>query len=355
MNIAMNRIDELKRLHMSVFMGREDYIPLIVNPPCPGRPQKSDYWENVVSAVEKDFKALQPKVEVSSDWIPTVNVSLYQNIAVPSLFGAEIIHPQKSDPICKTCFDSLDEACASGVPSAQGTIVEKMLGDLKMARHFLDGQFSLSFVVVSSPFDLAVLLLGGEFLTGLIAEPDKALQFLFNLSSVSLQLIEMVNEKLGYGKDGFVKSRGLFSPGYRLSCDAIVNYSPDHLREFVLPVIAKFKDRLGPMYVHFCTEPALSSHILPVLIESDDVFAVDNWQGPEIFIGEDSRTQMQSKIAVVGDIDVQTPEKMAAFFNMKSVKKVPRKGGRGLVMTTGAKSIEEGRRIYGEWKGWLSQ
>lgn len=348
------RMKALKHLHEAVFMGEEDYIPLIVNPPCPGRPEKADYWENVANTVERDAIALQPKVAVDSDWIPTVNVTVYQNILIPALFGAELVYPEGSDPICKPHFDNLEEACAAGVPLIRGYMVDRMINDLRATRRVLDNQYCLSFVVVSSPFDLALLLLGVEFLTGLIVEAELAYQFLSNLTDVSLQLIELVSNELGNESEGSVKSRGLFSPGYRLSCDAIVNFSPANIRDFVLPIIAKFKAHLGPMYIHFCTEPAPARHVLPVLLDSDAIIALDNWQGPEIFIGEGSPTELQSKITIVGDIDVSTPEKMETFFNLTSVRKVPRSGGRGLIMTTVADSVEDGHRIYAEWQARFS-
>jgi uroporphyrinogen-III decarboxylase len=351
-NIDNNGLIKLKKLHMSVFRGEESYIPLIVNPPCPGRPSKSDFWQNVTSATEQEAKALIPKVSICSDWIPTINVSLYQNIAVPSLFGANIIHPKDSDPVCKPCFNNIDEACEAGVPAVEGRIIDNMFDDFKKAKQVIQNEYFLSFITVTSPFDFALLLLGAEFILNLMTNPSKVLEFLNNLTEISIQLIKIINKESGNIniKEGSLKSRGIFSPGFRLACDAIVNFSKDNIREFVLPIIAKFRENLGPMYIHFCTEPAPSDHILPVLSESDDVIAVDNWQGPEIFIGQDSLTELQSKIAIIGDIDVRKPERMTDFLNQKSIMEVPRKGGRGLIMTSCADNIDDGRRIYNQWR-----
>ncbi len=46
--------------------------------------------------------------------------------------------------------------------------------------------------------------------------------------------------------------------------------------------------------------------------------------------------RMQSRVAVLGDVDLRTPEKMAAFLAREPVRDVPRVGGRGLILHTAA-------------------
>lgn len=104
------------------------------------------------------------------------------------------------------------------------------------------------------------------------------------------------------------------------------------------------------MSIHFCTEQASATHVLPVLLDSDDVIAVDNWQGPDIFIGEDCPVKTQSIIAIIGDIDLENPGYMQKFINYEPVRQVPRNGGRGLFMTSPAGSVEQVQRLYFEWQ-----
>ncbi|HBG25460.1 MAG: hypothetical protein A2Y10_09865 [Planctomycetes bacterium GWF2_41_51] len=225
-----------------------------------------------------------------------------------------------------------------------------MISDIRISKKILDQQgYMLSFPVTASPFDLAQLMCGEEFLLSLMAAPGKAMDFLSRLSHLAIELINLVKSEMGQPHNEYITNRGMFFDGLRLPCDAIVNYSPCLIRDFVLPVLKKFADSFVKLCIHFCTEPAPSGHVLPILCETDFVAAVDNWQGPEVFIGDKSPSRSQDKIAVVSSLDIATPEKMDAFLQSRAVKFVPRKGGRGLVVATDVESVEHGKRIYEQW------
>lgn len=98
------------------------------------------------------------------------------------------------------------------------------------------------------------------------------------------------------------------------------------------------------------SSPAPAGPVLPVLLETDCVLAVDNWQGSDVFWGPAAPAAMQNRIAIVGDSDLSTPRLMDDFLAHPAVSGVPRRGGRGIVRTTYAASVEEGRAIYAEWR-----
>jgi hypothetical protein len=79
------------------------------------------------------------------------------------------------------------------------------------------------------------------------------------------------------------------------------------------------------------------------------VAAVDNRHGPDVFLGDAAPARLQARVAIVGDVDLTTPAKMDAFLARESVRRVPRRGGRGLVLHTRAASVEAGKRLYAEW------
>ena len=132
-------------------------------------------------------------------------------------------------------------------------------------------------------------------------------------------------------------------------CDAIVNFSPDIIREFVVPVLDRFGKRYGKLCIHFCTTPAPSCHVLPALLDSPHVAAVDNWQGPDAFLGDNAPQRLQSRVAVMTDLDLSTPEKMDDFLAWEPIARVPRQGGRGLVVSTWAPTVDDARRLYETW------
>jgi hypothetical protein len=340
----------LIRTYTEVFTGRTDYIPLLVNPPCRPLPTPYQLWRDTANSVRAAAAALAPRVAVGADWIPTVNISLFQLVTLPRLYGAEIIEQPGSEPICRRRFAALGEAIDAGSPKAEGPAVEEMLGVLRAAKAALPEGFALSFPMVASPMDLAQLLIGDDFFVAMLDEPEKSLAFLMNLARGAVELIGVVKREMGQGKAEMITNRGMFFPGYRLAADAIVNLPPSLIRDMVLPVLAEFARAVGRLCVHYCSAPAPSAHVLPVLAESPNVAAVDTWQGVDVWIGESAPAAMQPRVALVGDADLSTPEKMDAFLARPPVRLVPRKGGRGIVMATGAPSIDDGRRVYDQWR-----
>ena len=72
-----------------------------------------------------------------------------------------------------------------------------------------------------------------------------------------------------------------------------------------------------------CTDPAPSRHVLPVLCESEHITAIDNWQGPDVFLDEGAPAWFQDRIAVITDVDLGTPEQMDRFMDWELVRSVP--------------------------------
>ena len=313
-------------------------------------PTPRELRDDPAEAVARAAEALRPKQAVGSDWLPTVNVGLFQCIAVPSLYGAKLVDLPGSEPLCEPVFESVAAAAAAPAPAVAGPVIDELLAFIDAARQVLPPGFRLSVPASASPFDLAQLLLGQDYLVGLIDSPEAAAALLHRLTAVFIELTRRVKRRMGQPDRQYVTNRGMYLPGFRLPADAIVNLSPDLLRRFVLPVVERISRAFGPVCMHFCTAPAPSAHVLPVLLETDAVLAVDNWQGSDVFCGPAAPARMQDRIAIVGDYDLTTTEKMDEVLARPPVRDVPRRGGRGLVMATAARSVEHGRRIVAEWR-----
>ncbi|VGO19060.1 uroporphyrinogen decarboxylase/cobalamine-independent methonine synthase family protein [Pontiella sulfatireligans] len=351
MDIETEQINGCKKLYAEVFQGITGRIPLIITPPCGAEPDKKELVLHTEAAMAQVAAARQPKVEAKSDWIPTVNFGWYQCIAVPSLFGAEPFYPAGSEPIIEPIFSSMEGAVAAGTPELAGPIIDQMFNSLQTALKHLPAGFALSFPPSASPFDLAQLLLpADEFMVSLIYEPDATMQFLNNLTDLCLELTDQVRSQLAGTTSEHITNRGTSFHGHRLPSDSIVNLSPDLIRAFVLPILNRYSDRYGNLMIHYCSKPAPSGHILPVLCECAAVKAVDTWQGPDAFIGDDINVRLQSKTALLFDVDLTTEEKMDNFLTWEPIRNVARKNGRGLVIETTAPSIEAAHEIYSMWQ-----
>jgi hypothetical protein len=342
---------EVISLYGQVFSAATDRIPLVTRPRG-GPPGASfdDLWRDAPSAVARQAESALFRAPGAGDSLPTVNVGLYQAIAIPSVFGAEVMCVEGSEPVVKPCFGSLGEALRAGAPPLDGPVVERMMRTLSEALAALSGGVYLSFPAASSPFDLAQLMLGAEFLVAVAEDPGGARALLMNLADLFVRANSMVLAPVLERQGVYVTNRGVPFPGFRVPADSIVNMSPASIREVALPALERIAGELGPVCLHFCTEPAPSGHVLPALLDGGCVAAVDNWQGPDVFLGEGAPAAMQSRIAVVSDVKLPEESAMDAFLSRRSVREVPRRGGRGLVVSTGAESVARAQELHALWR-----
>ena len=348
----MNQTDKnnnLIKLYLDVFVTETDYIPLIITPKNISLPKPDEFSYDFEPAFQKTLHSLLAKAEIGADWLPTINISYFQCIAIPSIFGADIINIPESEPIPKPLFSSVQQA-VKVMPKLQGSIIDKLLADISQAHKLLPEGWYLSFPPTASPFDLATLLAGDSFFADMLLSPSECKIFLQRLTELCIELFMLVKKQLGLEENQWITNRGIFFPGLRLPCDTIVNYSPALIEKFVLPVLESFAEELGPLCLHFCTEPAPSGHVLPVLLKSDSVLAVDNWQGFDVFAGEDSPVRFQSEISLISNHDLSSEEKIDAFFELPFVKDVSRKNNRAIVVATETESVETGKRLYKYWQ-----
>jgi len=346
-----SRIQSICELYDRVFSGEEDRIPLVVTPPCPAGPSREELVTDTAAAVSRAAESWLPKLAVETDWLPNVCIGWYQNSAVASAFGAEIIPVAGAFPVPKPVFGTVSEAVAAGKPDLDTALVSEMLRTVETAVDSLPEGFFLSFPATVSPLDLAQLLLpGDEFFTALLDDPETMGAFLRTLTDLCIEVQGMVNERLPGPVGGNLTCRGMYFPGVRMPFDSIVNLSPDTIRDLVLPMLPDLSKAFGGLCMHFCTAPAPAGHVLPVLLESDAVVAVDNWQGPDVFIGDDAPARRQSQIAIITDVALSGEAEMDAFLSRDPVRDVPRRGGRGLIVHTKANSVDEAKRLYASWR-----
>ncbi len=347
----MRSYDAIRKTYEDAFFGRTDYIPMMVGVRCTGRPDRAAMRAEPAASVARMAEVLAPKAAVESDWVPSVHFGEYQCLTIPSLYGATLVELAGSEPICEPCFTEIREAADAPKPEVAGPIVDEIVAWIRAARPALPDGWRLSLPVSASPFDLAQLLVGEGFLTGLITDPEPTRRFLETLAELFVEVSLLVKEELDEPIGHFVSNRGMFFPGHRAPSDAIVNFSPEMIRQFALPVYETISASLGPICVHVCTAPAPAGHVLPVLTESDAILAIDNWQGMDVFIGPDAPMPMQQKVGIVGDVKLQTPEQMDAFLARPPIRDTPRRNGRAIVVSTGGfTEVDDARRAFAEWQ-----
>ncbi len=338
-------------LYRDVFSGKTNYIPLLVWPLGGNMPTVDEIWDDLPAVLTKAPAAIEAKRQTGSDWIPVCGVGTHQCIAIPSVYGCEVVKLSGSDPICKPKFSSIDEILELGVPEIKGPVIDRLFSDLTLLQDFTDKYgCELSYPVTVSPPDIAQLMLGEEFMMLLMTEPDKVKRLLSNLTMAAIDLIKMVKAQTGQKSDEYITGKGIYQPGYRMACDSIVNYSPSIVKELVLPVFEMFCEQFGPMNVHYCTEPTQSGHILPVLLNQKSVIAVDNHQGPEVFWPDDEPLQCDDRMVIITTLELDARGKIDAFLARKPVQACLKGDSVGIIVATYIQSADAGREIFEYWR-----
>jgi hypothetical protein len=181
-------------------------------------------------------------------------------------------------------------------------------------------------------------------------EPEICHKFLDVITETTIGVAKILKGVANQELDDGLTVRGLYFNGIRLTSDAIVNLSPAMIEEFYFPQVKKFKDTFGNVMLHYCCLPAPSGHVLPVLTKSDYVLAVDNWQGYKTFANKEEDI-LQDKISICTDLSYEEVVGFDELYNKEPFfNVVKRKCGRGITITTIAPSVEEGQKLYDEWK-----
>lgn len=342
---------ERKQLHYNVFLGKTDYIPLIIKTP-EKNVTKATNWEmmhNPELALRKTIENQGAWSEYESDLIPFVE-SNFVECLIPSLFGAEAYEEAGGIINVKPIFSDVDELENLEVPDLMGGMMPMAIEHLRYLKEHAPEWLSVQTSRILSPLDAATVMRGGDFFLDLVAEPEIAAHFLDVLTETTIRVVMLMKEIIGQPCNESITVRGLHFPGLRITNDAIVNISPAMIQEMYFPCLKKFKNAFGHLMLHYCCTPAPSGHVLPALAQGDYVTAVDNWQGYETFFNK-KEDMLQEKIAICTDIPFETLMNFEEYAKDNSFfSQVRRNGGRGLTITTEAPSEEEARMLWKMWQ-----
>jgi hypothetical protein len=114
--------------------------------------------------------------------------------------------------------------------------------------------FQITLPDLQGPFSIAELLWGSQIYLAFYDHPELVHDLLDRLTTqivrVYRSLVGLTRDTLG---DGYCFQHAVATRGYLLvRNDSMVNLSPEHYREFVLPYDARLSQELGGIGVHFC-------------------------------------------------------------------------------------------------------
>ena len=340
-----------KQLHYDVFLGKTNYIPLIIHTPVEVNkvPTLWEMMHNPELALQYAIETNKPKTEYESDYVPFVE-SNFLECLVPSLFGAKAYESAGGAIDVKPIFSDVEELEYLEVPDLMGGMMPMALEHLRYIKDHAPEWLTVQISRMLSPLDAAVVMRGGDFYADLMADPEIAKHFLDVLTETTIKVVKLMKDVIGQPYNESITIRGLHFPGLRITNDAIVNLSPAMIQEMYFPCLKKFKLEFEHIMLHYCCTPAPSGHVLPALAKGDCVTAVDNWQGFQTFFHKEE-DMLQDKISICTDISFDTLMNFEDYAKETPLfSQVRRKGGRGLTITTTAPSEEDARRLWKKWQ-----
>lgn len=344
----------IKQRNREAFLAESDYIPLkifILNPDLPN----INRWEITMEPAKSlEFGLAENKYnrQLSTDWFPYLT-TYYQDIIIPSLFGAELFEEYKAqNPMPNPCFENIEQTDQFELDTMN---IHMPLMDQALEHHrsLLDqvpDDIKVTAPTVTSPLDYAVNMLGGNFFMDMVTQPERVKRFLALITELIIKKIRLFKEISNEPDTEYITNRGLFLPGIRVACDSMVNLSPDMIEEFITPFFQRMAEEFTHVLVHYCTTPTPSGHVFDVLRNCPGIIGVDNWQGYRTFFTSQNERMLQDKLTILTDIpaDMLWQELETPFF-----KDVKRKGGRGLIVSTVVSTVEEGQLLYDQWQAYF--
>ena len=346
--------ETIRQRNRDAFLAESDYIPLKIMVPNPDLP-KINRWEITMEpdkALEFGLAETRYCRELSTDWFPYLT-TYYQDILIPGLFGAELFDGFKDkNPMPKPCFEDIQEVDRFQLEDmdTRSPLMEQALDFHRTLLSQVPEDLEVTAPAVTSPLDYAVNMRGGDFFVDMVIEPERAKRFLALITELIIQKIRLFKDVSNEPDDEYLTNRGLFLPGIRVACDSMVNLSPAMIEEFMSPFFIRMAEEFTRVLVHYCTTPAPSGHVIGVLKKCPGVFGVDNWQGYRTLFKAEDEEMLQDQLTVLTDIpaDKLWEELETPFF-----KDVKRKGGRGLIVSTTANTVDEGKCLYDQWQAYF--
>ena len=345
------------QLHFDVLEGRTDYIPLVINikPREYDKPYNLTPWQAMhdpKGQIEAFLKNNEFNLQFPTDRVVTIE-SNFLECLIPSMFGAETYSSPGGWVDVKPCIDDITEF--ENIEITDGVLKQAEEHVLYLKNNVPDN-VQVAMTRFMSPLDCGAVMRGGDFYLDLLCEPEYSYKFMEKIAHLSIDTINHFKKLIGEPEDRQLSaSTGFWIHGTRITGDAIVNVSPDTIREVLSPIFGIFKERLGGVVLHYCCTPAPSGHVLPTLAECGTVRAVDNWQGYKTFFNETGDGMLQDKVGMFADFPISEVSDIEKFMEQDIFSKVKRKGGRGFVVRTHANTLDEAKSLYDRWQNYFAK
>ena len=206
-------------------------------------------------SLEWQLGALQKSMDYKAD-VPNFLEPWYGIGMVASCFDIDYIWNPGQAPATKPVFQTIDDVLKYDVKPLKNTGIGKH--SLQMIEYFLNktkGKLPVSMGDIQSPFNNATNIVNtSNFLTSIILEPEKVLQFLDMLADLEIDFYKEQEKLIG---DALVKPGHGFASshvfeGFGMSDDNIVMIDEESYLNCIMPSFVKLGKAFGGPVHHSC-------------------------------------------------------------------------------------------------------
>ncbi len=340
----------------------QGYIPLgiLVNDPAHLKGLSYDRWLDAEPFFMAQARMLRDTLLVGSDVMPVLGMNHLGDVLIPTMFGAELYVPremgdaaQDTGATPKPVLSSIRDVDSLEIPGMEAGLMPRFEEIARCWR-----KWAPSWVRVVTPFpiaafSLAMELRGSEFLIDLYDDPVRSRRLLELCAETQIRTEQHLRRIVATPHDPPLSNFGMRTLGRRIADDSIINLSPEHISEFVVPYLEIIARKLGPATVHFCTLPhRRADQVFAPLARSPWISTASSQFAFEYYAQHVSELRGHLSIESLYGAARSYLQERYGSFRAWARDFVPRyKDESGLVLYVfDVRSVEEGRELWAVWQ-----
>ncbi len=358
-----------REMFSSVYRGESTYIPLGISLKSTFSVNRWEYYDDWPRMLENELAKAEGIRAIGSDQIPTI-VLRFDPVVLLSMFGAEVINVG-GRPFSEPVFRHIEGTLGLTVPSLDAGILPRITEAIAWFRRNSPENMILVTPPETDPFDVLLLLFGSDVLLWMAEDPVPVKRALSVITETFIAVQHHGKQLLGEPQREKVTYLGNWIPGVRVAADAVVNLSPDMIREFCWPVFDRIAEEFGQVLVHYCPSPGQKYyHVVKPILDCPSVMGIDTSGGSDYFESPDNPQRLTMAGTLFADCGFNSPphyptmtssstninrwqtldwDKIDAWLDTDFMR-LSQSKGRGLVLRTSVNTVEEGQELYGLWQ-----
>lgn len=307
---------------------------IIINTPVEG----SSTWEQRLTdplvMLRNELDGIRPHLAIGDDRVPSVRVQ-FGTAQVAAAFGCPMHIPDDSPPAAGGhVLASAAEVHDLAIPSLDAGWFGKLAEWTALWKENLPEGVQIQHPDIQSAFNSAHLIRGNDILTDFYDHPAEVGLLLDKVTDFMLAVTRHVRAAITDDPDWFLDWGSLWKGSARISNCSMQMISPAIYREFVLPRDTRFLDTIGGGRMHYC---GLTGDVIADFLAIGSLTGIDVDTGRHDFrlLCEQAPARLVLAPWGFGEHSGELARLLRGDWPAK----------RNIVITAGAPSVDEGKRL----------